>query len=385
MQRTIPLLLLALLLACTRTTTTPAPTTSETPSQRLDRAIEFGCYRIGEYEVPVRSDVYATFKDGTALTPLAATAWQDDGQLYSNRWRNAVIWLTKKVKPDGTIDEGPDGLPYPLYTAALTLTAIFHKDFELDEPDVRATRDAWLKYLLARQLTEQNGWAPGEKQYGGWGYYPQLPKKPKHGEIVPAQQLLESNLSATVFALEALKAAGVTDPKILEPAKRFVLSCQNEDGGFHFIYDDPVRNKAGTAKPGIFNSYGSATADGVRALLLCGMKRDDPRVVAGRAWLVKHFAADIHPGEYIPTHERNRNAVYFYYTRSVAKTLRMLGEKDVKGRHWAESLSAALLAKQKADGSWANEADQQRENDPILATAYAVSALAECRNALAAK
>ncbi len=353
----------------------------------MDRAIEIGCYRIGEYRIPVSSDVYATFQDGTALTPLAATAWQDDGSMYcSTPRRKAVRWMVEKVRPDGSIDAGQDGFPYPLYTAALTLAALSHGDIPQDDPEVRAARTAWLKYLLARQLTEQHGWTPADKQYGGWGYYPSIPKKPKLGQIVPAQQLLESNLSATVFALDALKAAGVTDSKILEPAKQFVLSCQNGDGGFHFIYDDPVRNKAGVGtKPGTFNSYGSATADGVRALLLCGASVNDPRVVAGRDWLVKHFDEDRHPGDYIATHERNRNAVYFYYARSVAKTLRMLGETEVNGRHWAESLSEALLSRQQPDGSWVNEADQQRENDPLLATAYAVAALAECRKALAAR
>ena len=97
--------------------------------------------------------------------------------------------------------------------------------------------------------------------------------------------------------------------------------------------------------------------------------------------MLKHFAADRHPGTYIPTHEPNRNAVYFYYAASVAKTFRMLGVKEVNGRPWAEPLAEALLARQQADGSWANPVELVRENDPVLATAYTVSALAECRKA----
>jgi squalene-hopene/tetraprenyl-beta-curcumene cyclase len=330
-----------------------------------------------------RSDVYALFKDGTALTPLVLCALQDaGGEESAAARRKASDWLAKKAKPDGTIDEGQDGIPYQVYTAALTVTALSHPE---NKHHLKA-RDAWLKYLLARQLTEKNGWKDTDKQYGGWGYYPGIPKKPSPGEAVPAQQLLESNLSATVFALDALKAAGVDDPKVLGPARRFVESCQNDDGGFHFIYDDPVRNKAGgdgtypNGEPR-FHSYGSTTADGARALLLCGAKPDDPKVLAARDWLVKHFAADRHPGTYIPTHEPNRNAVYFYYAASVAKTFRMLGVKEVNGRPWAEPLAEALLARQQADGSWANPVELVRENDPVLATAYTVSALAECRKA----
>jgi len=57
-------------------------------------------------------------------------------------------------------------------------------------------------------------------------------------------------------------------------------------------------------------------------------------------------------------------------------------QQEVRGRHWAEQLAEALLARQQADGSWANPVELVRENDPVLATADAVSALAECRKAL---
>ncbi|HET6573865.1 MAG TPA: hypothetical protein VFG68_09705, partial [Fimbriiglobus sp.] len=91
---------------------------------------------------------------------------------------------------------------------------------------------------------------------------------------------------------------------------------------------------------------------------------------------------DKHPGTYIPTHEPNRNAVYFYYARSVAKTFRHCGVKVTNRGPWAEPLTEALLAKQRPDGSWANPVDLVRENDPVVATAYALTALAECRKAL---
>jgi hypothetical protein len=379
MSRTLPLLLVATI-GCAFTAPLPAPS-----GQILRQGFKTGTVALLKQQSDDgawRSDVYATFRDGTALTPLVLCTLQDlDGFTDTRSARShAGEWLAKWSKPDGTIDEGKDGLPYPAYTAALSVVALSHRE----NKDRVAARDAWLKYLLARQLTEQNGWTPGDKQYGGWGYYPLVPKKPAPGEAVPAQHLLESNLSATTFALDALKAAGVTDPKVLGPARRFVESCQNDDGGFHFIYDDPVRNKAGATgsdgKPR-FHSYGSATADGVRALLHCGATPDDPKVVAGRGWLVKHFTPDRHPGEYVPTHESNRDAVYFYYAASVAKTFRRLGVKEVNGRPWEGPLAEALMARQRSDGSWENQVDLVRENDPVVATAYALTALAECRKA----
>ncbi len=413
MPRTLPPLLVLLLAGCSGPPAPPAPDPEPPPLAEAPqlialtpRGLNAGVAFLRKHQSEDgawRSDVYAAFKDGTALTPLTTAALLEatDTSLAASvnplscsitfapfaelePLLKASSWLARRARPDGTIDEGPDGLPYPTYTAALSVLVLSRSE----NASSAAARDAWLKYLLARQLTRQNGWKPGDKQYGGWGYYPGIPKKPAPGQAVPAQQLLESNLSATVFALEALKAAGFEDPKVLGAARRFVESCRNADGGFHFISDDPVRNKAGAADPGPdgsprFRSYGSATADGVRALLLCGAKPTDEPVAAGRAWLEQHFAADRHPGDYVPTYERNRNAVYFYYARSVAKTFRALGVTEARGRPWAEDLTAALLARQKPDGSWENPLDPQRENDPIVATAYAVSALAECRQALA--
>jgi squalene-hopene/tetraprenyl-beta-curcumene cyclase len=193
-----------------------------------------------------------------------------------------------------------------------------------------------------------------------------------------------------VFALDALRAAGFADKSVYEKALVFVRRCQNEDGGFHFIYDDPVRNKAGVAEqpadgPTRFHSYGSTTADGLRALLLCGVPADDPAVRSARGWLVKHFRPDTHPGQYIPTHEPNRDAVYYYYAASVSKALRAAGVREAGGKPWAESLAAELAKRQKDDGSWANPVELVRENDPIVATASAVTALANCAAALEPK
>jgi squalene-hopene/tetraprenyl-beta-curcumene cyclase len=326
-----------------------------------------------------RSDVYGTFKDGTALTPLVVCALQEAAEPgVREAVRNGSEYLAKLIKPDGTVDvEG--GLDYPVYTAALAVVALSHQD----NKDLLKARDAWLKYLLDRQLTEKLGWKPEDKEIGGWGYCRAIPTKPEPGKFAPP--LIESNLSATVFALEALRAAGVADKAVYEKALVFVRRCRNEDGGFHFIYDDPVRNKAGAVEragqPARFHSYGSTTADGVRALLACGLPTDDPAVRSARDWLTKNFRADTHPGVYVPQHERNRDAVYYYYAASVSKAFRQLGVKEAGGKDWAAGLVVELAKRQKDDGSWSNPIELVRENDPIVATANALIALANCKAA----
>lgn len=339
-----------------------------------------------------RSDVYGTFKDGKALTPFAVVALQTADLQPGARCKAAAV-LAGMVKPDGTINEGEDSIDYPVYTAALSVVALSHPE----NAEHAKARDAWLKYLLERQLTEKIGWKPEDKQYGGWGYCRTIPSKPEPNKFAPP--LIESNLSATVFALEALRAAGHADPEVYRRAEIFVLRCQNDDGGFHFIYDDPVRNKAGgpSVTPGRYYSYGSTTADGVRALSIteAGKARLPSGTskaasvafcsatpgLTGLYWLIEHFRPDAHPGDYIPTHERNRNAVYFYYAASAAKTLRAANEKGTGDKPWPAALSAELIRRQHDDGSWANPIELVRENDPIVATCNAMIALAECKAA----
>lgn len=230
-----------------------------------------------------------------------------------------------------------------------------------------------------------------------------VPKKPESGTLAPS--LIESNLSATLFALDALKAVGEADPALCKAAAVFVRRCQNaqppprpgqpnpwdkhNDGGFHFIYDDPTRNKAGLVPkeqpfwPQLLYSYGSTTADGLHTLTLCGDPADqaDARSrVLGGTWLTKHFRADHHPGTYIPTHERNRDAVYFYYAASVARAFRDHKLVLPDSRDWVAELSYELAIRQAKDGSWTNPIELVRENDPIVATGNAILALARCRS-----
>ena len=354
-----------------------------------------------------RSDIFATFKDGLVLTPLAVCALLEgesgepgepgDGSppelrppelqirppVVRQAARKGSEYLARLVKADGTIDAGESGLDYPVYTAALSVIALSHPS----NKDLVKAGDAWLKYLLDRQLTEANGWKPEEKQYGGWGYCRVVPKKPEPNTLAP--NLIESNLSATAFALDALAAAGVTDKAVYEKARVFVRRCQNDDGGFFFIYDDPVRNKAGSvepppARPTHFHSYGSTTADGLRCLIRAG-EPETRRTAAATAWLKREFRPNSHPGRYTEAAERTREAVYFYYAASASRSLRLAKLTDAGGKPWAAALAAELSSRQKDDGSWVNPVELVRENEPLVATSHAVIALANCRAARAAK
>jgi hypothetical protein len=382
-------------------TSAPAPSLVERIERSLVSAARF---LIGRQSADGswRSDVYGPFRDGTSLTPLVLRtllALPADKDVEAS-CRKGAAYLASFVQPDGSIN-APHGVSYAVYTSAGAVQVLSHPGNAAH----RKARDAWLAYLRARQLTEELGWQPADKAYGGWGYSPGVPRKPKPGEALPP--LTESNLSATLFALEALAAAGChTHDPAFRKALIFVQQCQNyaddpegreeafDDGGFFFIYDDPVRNKAGVAgkdRSGRerYVSYGSTTADGLRALMLGGRPLDHPRVAAARAWLEANFHCDIHPGKYAEGREHNRDAVYYYYCCSVARALLSLGREDVQAPQgkvlWAEVLADELVHRQRADGSWINPLVPQREDDPLVATSLAAQALTSCRTSLTAE
>jgi hypothetical protein len=121
------------------------------------------------------------------------------------------------------------------------------------------------------------------------------------------------------------------------------------------------------------------SADGLRALLRLGRPLSDPRVAAASAYLERSFDAARNPGDFPPVAEVRRESSYYYWAWSAAHAARHLSN-----RRWAEALSGELLRRQGPDGSWRNPASEMREDDPIIATSFAIAALAASRSVIAA-
>ncbi len=364
----------------------------EDPVARLDRAVSRALRSLIAAQSPDgawRSSTYGVLGDGLSLTPtvLKALAFGPDVEGSAVTRRRAAGYLIARVQPDGSIDGGRSGLIYPVYTASAAAIALT----SLNLPEARAARDAWLRELRHRQLTDDLGWVPDDPAYGGWGDSPGPP--------------LDANLSTTLFAIGALRIAGAgADDPAIRKALTFVERCQNlaadggpgdprfDDGGFVFSPTDPVRNKAGVAgedRDGRerYHSYGSATADGLRALLRCGLAPDHPRVLAARRWLETHFSVTTNPGTFEPARAPERDATYYYYAWSVAYAFRAMGiaeiESDGRKVRWAGALASELIRRQRADGTWSNRFTASKEDDPLIATPFAAGALANCRMVLA--
>jgi hypothetical protein len=273
-----------------------------------------------------------------------------------------IRFLTTLVDTSGALRAPPDGPRYPLYSIALAILVLNPPE---NAPH-HGTRDALVPLLRALQRADD----------GGWGYEDRT-----------------GNISATIFAIGALALSGVppTDPALVA-ARGFVERCQNlvGDGGFFFSPTEHDGNKAGAVDPaapaGPFRSYGSATADGYRALTRLGLAPDHPRLVAAGAWLERHFRADRNPGDFLPIDEVRRASSYYYWVWTAAHALRALGKPvlatDSGDVRWAEALAEELLRRQRPDGSFANPASEMREDDPLVATSFAMAALAVTRSVL---
>ncbi|MEM9252049.1 MAG: hypothetical protein AAGB29_06835, partial [Planctomycetota bacterium] len=99
----------------------------------------------------------------------------------------------------------------------------------------------------------------------------------------------------------------------------------------------------------------------------------------------EHFLPDTVPGDFADGREPLRHGYYHYYAWSVSHALRRLGVTHAgvdRETPWAEQLAEALIATQDADGAWRNASTDGKEDDPLVATPFALSALAVCRNAL---
>jgi hypothetical protein len=333
-----------------------------------------------------RSRTYGALKDGLALTPTVLKAVvfapEIEGSAESRR-RGAAVLAPLPTRP-----------VFPVYSAAEAAIVLTQS-----KQDVSAR--TWLDLLRGLQLTEELGWAPADLAYGAWGDAA-APSRPHEGKDAAAAAEADADISSTLFAIGALRIGGAPadDPAVVK-ALVFVGRCQNlagdvegdadaafDDGGFFFTPTDPVRNKAGIAGTDRrgrvrYHSYGSATADGLRALLRCGLPLGDRRVVAARGWLERHFSAAHNPGVFHPACAAERDATYFYYAWSLAHAFRALGgrmqEGEGKDTAWAELLARELIARQHRDGTWSNPLTASKEDDPLVATPLALGALGLCR------
>jgi squalene-hopene/tetraprenyl-beta-curcumene cyclase len=111
-------------------------------------------------------------------------------------------------------------------------------------------------------------------------------------------------------------------------------------------------------------------------LSMCHAKlsKSDHRVKSTLEYCSKYWTVEENPGM--------GNQGLFYYYDILARALSAAGVDtiDCNGKKidWKKELSAKIISLQKKDGSWANDNNRFWENDPVLATSFAILALALC-------
>jgi hypothetical protein len=105
-------------------------------------------------------------------------------------------------------------------------------------------------------------------------------------------------------------------------------------------------------------------------LLAIGRPPDDPRIVAARRWLTAHHHDLYVPGFVGERYHRWPGGLAFYYSAASTQAFKALGIESGTG------VGDRLRRTERSGGSWANPENLVKEHDPLIATGFAVRALA---------
>jgi squalene-hopene/tetraprenyl-beta-curcumene cyclase len=302
-----------------------------------------------------RSEQYAVLRSGQAMTPFVLHAVLGSGVVPAQKLARAVAWVRNSIGADGAIGYAdPELLEYPVYATSVAILVLVRVGSSDDAVRVGRMAD----WLVGQQCGEARGFVAASPAYGAFGFGARGlgPGDPGHVD-----------LAHTRFALQALAAAGRLDDVVRKRAFVLLGKMQRANGGFCFSPVVAAANKAGRDVDGQFRAYATATCDAVLTLLALGVPAQDPRLVAARAWLSQHASAtriggiDENPSE--PWHD----ALRFYHAM-------VLAEAHPPAR---TQISTMLAQRQADDGSFRSEMiSAMKEDDPLLATALALHALA---------
>ena len=320
------------------------------------------------------SDHYGNLKDGAAISGLVLFALAHQEEYVRGKSKTAISLAFKPLADNSVANDfisNPDGPDYSNYATAFYLMASKKLGVELKEDHKKRLLD----YLVSSQLTFESAGV----DHGGWDY---------SGWMTGERPTPGTNVSITCLVAECLQMHRTTvdSKEAFSHAIVWARRTQNDDGGFCF---HPKRshdgNKAGWTdeKRTNPNSYGSTTADGVRLLTALGVSAEDKELKSAIAWLEKNLVVDRVPGFESLEHTGGWDQGLLYYWFYSASCCLQHLPKDARVK-FAKSMKKRLEELQKPDGSWTNPNARMREDDPLIATSFALIALANCEKALAA-
>ncbi|MEW6379168.1 MAG: prenyltransferase/squalene oxidase repeat-containing protein [bacterium] len=324
--------------------------------------------------------------DYPAITALVALSFVRDPsaslsyQQYPAFLQNAFKFILSKVQPDGGIYTPSKGLAN--YNTAICISALTATGNPAFVPVIQKARN----YLISLQMDEGEKGVADQTYDGGIGYG----GKEKHSDLSNMHLALEALYVSRQLEIDKAKTLGSAKVESKEldyqAALRFIERCQNNPktndqswasgdpdnlGGFIYF---PGSSKADEQKlpdgKTALRSYGSMTYAGLLSFIYVNLEKDDPRVQAAYDWIRKHYTVDENPGM------GQQGLFYNYHT--MAKALAVYGAQEiqVEGRkekvNWRKELIGKIIGLQKGEGYWVNAEGRWWENDPVLATSYAL-------------
>ena len=352
------------------------PTTNLSIKQEIERSLDLGLNWL-LHEQNGSSGNWG-IEEYPALTGLAIRCFlgHPSSQVlkkYEKTLEGGLRFIRSKVQSDG----GIYGKGLASYNTSICMMALMQSKKQKDELIIQAAR----KFLINQQSDFD---VQGESDNifdGGVGY---------------GSRWAHSDLSNTHLAMEALFYAKKTYQDKegegigldWDAAISFVSKCQNlpstnqekwvsdhqEDrGGFVYFPGSSMagerQNHNGSTS---LRSYGSMSYAGLLSFIYAEMDSQDPRVLAVKEWLTKHYTIKENPG-------MGPQGLFYYY-HTMAKALTLSGITNIKDENgdlkdWRKELCFHLLNKQSKDGSWVNDNGRWWEKDPVLVTSYALLTL----------
>ena len=336
----------------------------------LDRAVQF-LWKQQDQAGGWHSKTHTLLRSGQALTPfILATLLEASPEAFeAEGTARGVAFIRQHVDEHGMLGRSdPLILEYPNYATAYALRVLALYNDPGDEARVKQLQ----AYLLKQQFDGARGVLPNEPAYGGWGF----------GETnLASGQVGHVDLSHTRRVLEALRLSGMKRYKAYEKALVFIDNIQRKagapdayrDGGFYYSPVVVGANKGGlVAEPAVYNSYATATCDGLLAMLAAGRSSDAPAAQYAIQWLYKHPELDAPEGIPIDRPTQWHRVLFIYHLSVRAAVYDRIGWPD-EARN---EMVALLRAHVSPDGSFVNlHGAPNKENDPLVATALAIQTL----------
>ncbi len=325
---------------------------------------------------------FGEFGPSVGMTGLAVIALAEsnlNSKEAADSLKKGLGFLLKHKQKDGGIYI--KSKPYNSYETSIAVLALN----EIDAAKYKAEIAAAANYL--KGIQDDGSKNPESK--GGIGY---------------GSDKTQSNMSTTVYALQALKAAGVKeDEEVWKRAVAFIAHCQNSsevnDLGYAAVINDgghiysPGNSKTGiepSSKAGKISvrgktgwrSYGSMTYAGYLGYVYAKLSSDDPRVKGALRWIKNNYTLEENPCM------KGQGLYYYYNTFALAMSARgksTLLLADGKEVNWARDLGKKLVSIQEADGGFTNKADRWHEGSRVICSSFALRALACSARGLSVK